>query len=412
MTVSEPAAAPKRAYLWTVLSLLVACQTIAYIDRVNLSVAVPVLIRTFHYSPSLVGALSSVFNWVFTVAILFAGPFVDRVGPRVAYGVGASVWSIGTVLSGVSAAFAPLALSRGIVGIGEGPMIPAGQRVIREAFPVSERTRAVGAFFAGNKVGLAVGIPLSAVVLSAWGLPWVFYITGLLGFVWLALFLAVYRTRAVRMAPGERVEWTSLLRYRTTWGMMLANAGYLYMYYVFATWLPGYLVLARHLSILNSGFIGTLPFAVGFVVTIAGGWLGDALLARGVRRTLVRKGIAVTGLLAATVFTVLAGYANSTWPAVTFLTLSVAGFSFTTAALQAISVDVAPPKLVSSLAGLHNFGGNVAASFAPYVTGLLLARTGNFLVPLLVTAGVALVLGVLPTIFLIGNVDGELGSTS
>jgi MFS transporter, ACS family, D-galactonate transporter len=412
MTVSEPAGAPKRAYLWTVLSLLVACQTIAYIDRVNLSVAVPVLIRTFHYTPSLVGALSSVFNWVFTVAILFAGPFVDRVGPRVAYGFGASVWSIGTVLSGVSAVFAPFALSRGIVGIGEGPMIPAGQRVIREAFPASERTRAVGAFFAGNKIGLAVGIPLSAVILSAWGLPWVFYITGLLGFVWLALFLGVYRTRALRMAPGERVAWTSLLRYRTTWGMMLANAGYLYMYYVFATWLPGYLVLARHLSILNSGFIGTLPFAVGFVVTIAGGWLGDALLARGVRRTLVRKGITITGLLAATVFTVLAAYAVSTWAAVTLLTLSVAGFSFTTAALQAIPVDIAPPKLVSSLAGLHNFGGNVAASFAPYITGLLLARTGNFLVPLLVTAGVALVLGVLPTIFLIGNVDRELGATA
>ncbi len=163
-------------------------------------------------------------------------------------------------------------------------MIPAGQRVIRESFPANERTRAVGAFFGGNKVGLALGIPFSAVVYQTLGLPWVFYLTGLLAIIWLALFLAVYRTGGAPMT-SERIDWTQLLRYRTRWGMMLGNAGYLYMYYVFATWLPGYLVLQRHLSFLNSGFIGTLPFIVGFFVTIFGGWLCDVLLARGVRRT-------------------------------------------------------------------------------------------------------------------------------
>ena len=90
-------APPARGYLWKVLTLLVACQTIAYIDRVNLSVAAPVLIRDFGYTAATLGVLFSVFNWVFTVAILFAGPFVDRVRARVAYGFGASAWSIGTI---------------------------------------------------------------------------------------------------------------------------------------------------------------------------------------------------------------------------------------------------------------------------------------------------------------------------
>ncbi len=400
-----------RQHTWNVLALLVACQTIAYIDRVNLSVAAPVLVATYHYTTARVGVLFSIFNWVFTIAILFAGPFVDRVRPRIAYGFGASLWSAGTLLCGLTTAFGALAVFRGLVGIGEGPMIPAGQRVIRETFSPAQRTRAVGAFFAGNKIGLAVGIPLSAVTLHALGLPWLFYLTGSLGFAWLALFLAVYRT-AQRSAADSRIDWVRLLRYRATWGMMLANAGYLYMYYVFATWLPGYLVIERHLSILNSGFVGMLPFVVGFFVTLAGGWLGDYLLARGIRRTIVRRSIAIGGLLAATVMTILGAFATGTWAAVTFLTLSVAAFSFATAALQAIPVDVAPAELVSSLAALHNFGGNLAASFAPFVTGLLISRSGSFLVPLLVTAAVALVLGVLPLVFVIGNIDGELGSTA
>jgi MFS family permease len=402
--------APARGYLWKLLTLLVACQTIAYIDRVNLSVAAPVLIKNFGYTAATLGVLFSIFNWVFTVAILFAGPFVDRVRARVAYGFGATAWSIGTILCGVTTAFVPLALFRALVGIGEGPMIPAGQRVIREAFPVRERTRAVGAFFAGNKIGLALGIPFAAVTLQAFGLPWVFYLTGVLGFIWVALFLAVYRNAGEHTA-NEPLAWAQLLRYRTTWGMMLGNAGYLYIYYVFATWLPGYLVLQRHLSILNSGFVGTLPFAIGFIVTILGGWLCDVLIARGMRVTIVRKSVSVSGLIAATVFTICGAFASGTFAAVAFLTLAVAGFSFSTAALQAIPVDIAPPKLVGSLAALHNFGGNVGGSFAPIVTGVLVTTSGGFVVPLLVRAGVTLVLGCLPIVFLIGNIDHELGAS-
>jgi len=200
-----------------------------------------------------------------------------------------------------------------------------------------------------------------------------------------------------------------LLRHRTTWGM-LGNAGYLYMYYVFATWLPGYLVLERHMSVLNSGFTGTLPFIVGFFVTLFGGWVCDALIAHGVRLTTVRKTVIVAGLVTATIFTLCAAFATSTVAAVTFLVLSVAGFSFSTAPLQAIPVDVAPPKLVSSLAALHNFGGNVGGSFAPVITGLLVARSGSFLVPLVVTGIVALVVGCLPVIFLVGDIDHEFAS--
>jgi MFS family permease len=189
---------------------------------------------------------------------------------------------------------------------------------------------------------------------------------------------------------------------------MLGNAGYLYIYYVFATWLPDYLVSERHLSILKSGFVGMLPFLIGVIVTIAGGWTCDRLIERGLRVTTVRKSIIVTGLVFSTIFTIAAAYASNTIMAVVCVILAVAGFSFATAALQAIPVDIAPPKLVGSLAALQNFGGNVGGSFAPIVVGILVTSSGSFQLPLLVTAGVALVLGCLPIMFMVGNVDHEL----
>ena len=409
--------APSASYRWKILFLLTSAQALAYTDRVNLSVAGPVLIRLHHYSPALLGVLFSIFNWTFTLAILVAGPLSDLVRARVAYSLGVGIWSTATILCGLTTSFAPLAIARALVGVGEGPTIPAGGLVIRETFEEHHRASAVGTFFAGNKLRLALGIPFASIILARWGWPWVFYVTGALGIVWVVAWLTVYRPPSREAPPTQRlhnpaaaIRWSTLLRYRTTWGIMVGQAGYLYIYYVFATWLPGYLVLQRHMSILNSGFVGMLPFVVGIGCTVAGGWLGDMMVSRGVGKTFARKAFAVGGLFAATIFTILGALspASMTILAIVFLTLSIASFSFATAAVNSMTIDIAPPHVVSSLVSLQNFGGNVGGSFAPVVTGVLLANTGSFLVPLLVTAGVALIFGCGAFGLIVGDLEHQL----
>jgi len=405
-----PAAA---TYRWNILALLAFSQAIAYIDRVNFAVVGPHLIQVYHYTTQQVGLLLSIFNWAFTFALLAAGPLTDRIRPRRSYPLGVGTWSVATALCSITRAFAPLAAFLALLGIGESFMIPSGSRVIRETFEKKNRAFAVGTFFAGNKIGLTVGIPLASVLLVKWGWEWVFYITGALGMVWVLWWLSVYRapvSEAVHTDKAESgIKWATLLRYPTTWGVMLGQAGYLYIYYVFATWLPGYLVLQRGLSTLNTGIVGMLPFLVGTICVVLGGWLGDRLIASGARVTLVRKGFAVGGLFGATVFTILGAYTPDNVMAITFLTLSVASVSFSTAAVNSMPIDVAPPHIVSSLVSLQNFGGNVGGSFAPVVTGFLIHNSNDFTVPLLVAAGVALVFGCGSYGLIVGNLDRELG---
>ena len=102
-------------------------------------------------------------------------------------------------------------------------------------------------------------------------------------------------------------------------------------------------------------------------------------------------------------------YMPDTTRAVAFLTLSVASLSFCTAAVNSMPIDVAPPKVVSSLVSLLNFGGNVGGSFAPLVTGMLISGGGNFTTPLLVAADVALVFGCGSYGFIVADLDHELG---
>jgi ACS family D-galactonate transporter-like MFS transporter len=404
-------------YRWNILLLLASCQAIAYIDRVNFAVVGPHLITDYGYTAAQVGVLLSIFNWAFTLSLLAAGPLADRIRPRRSLPIGVGAWSFATAACSLTTSFTPLLGFRALVGVGESLMIPSGSRVIRDTFDPKHRALAVGTFFAGNKIGLTLGIPLASIVLVHWGWEWVFYTTGALGFLWMAWWLAVYRAPPADAGPRvfpkgghAGIRWATLLKYRTTWGVMLGQAGYLYIYYVFATWLPGYLVLQRGMSTLTTGVVGMLPFLIGTLCVLLGGWAGDRLIAAGRRVTAVRKGFAVGGLLGATVSTIAGAYTPDTLLAVTFLTCSVASVSFSTAAVNSMPIDVAPPHVVSSLVSLQNFGGNVGGSFAPLVTSMLISAAGDFTVPLLVAAGVALVFGCGSYGLLVGNLDRELGS--
>ena len=165
------------------------------------------------------------------------------------------------------------------------------------------------------------------------------------------------------------------------------------------------------MTVLKSGIIGALPFWVGMIGTLGGGWLGDYLIRRGVSTTMSRKSILGIGLTGATVLVVAAAFVQQTWLAVTLLTLSVGSLRMVTGSGNAVSIDLAPPPLVASLASIENFFGNIGGLLAPIVTGYILEATGSFVGALIAAGGMAL-LGALSYVFLMGNLEtygSELG---
>jgi MFS family permease len=238
--------------------------------------------------------------------------------------------------------------------------------------------------------------------------------TGLLGGLWVLGWMLIYRkpsavTEAVAATPRSEVRWRELLRVRSIWGMVFGQAGYLYVYYVFATWLPGYLALQQNMSIMRTGFFAMLPFVSGIVFTLFGGWASDRIIARGCSISSVRKSFAVGGIFGSTIFIVIAALSHEAWLAITAFTFAVSMLSLTTASANAMPIDVAPPHLVSSCASIQNFGGNIGGALAPLITGLLISWTGSFVVPLLFTAVVGLVFGCGGFGLIVKNLDQEIG---
>ena len=372
------------AYQWAIMWLLFMANLFAYMDRVNMSVVLPTLIKEFHLTKAEAGWLLSAFNWAFMLSLLAAGPLVDWLKPRLVYPTGVGIWSAATFGCGLTSSVGPLAAFRVLLGVGEAAYIPSSAKVISRIYRKDDRAKVVGVFFAGNKVGLTVGVPLAALVLHVWGWQAVFYVTGILSMLWLVLWLPIYRETRGVLEPGVSeirppgVTWASLLTYRSTWALILGQAGYLYMYYVFVAWLPSYLVLQRKMSVLETGFVGMLPFLVSTGTTVLGGWGADLMIRKGHDTTLARKLFVVGGLFLATVFVVMGAYAEATGLAVTLLIISMGCLGLTTANVNTMPIDLAPRHIVSSLTSLQNFGGNLGGALAPVVTGILYGATGDF----------------------------------
>jgi sugar phosphate permease len=398
-----------RANKIVTVSLLFGAQFFSYMIRYALSIVAPALMTLYHLSPQTMGYILSGWNWSYTAGLLFVGPVVDRFGAWIVMGAGSVVWGISTIALPLAATATSLFLLRMIFGFGHSMLIPAGARAISVGFGAKERTRAVAIAFTGNQVGLALCATVAAFLLAHFGWPAVFYGMGAASLLFTIAWFGFYPDRRIgkRQAGAgsiRRISSLSLLRYRSTWGIAFGQMGYLYAYFFFVSWLPGYLVLERKMTVLQSGIAAALPFWAGILGTLGGGWLGDYLIERGVAATVSRKSIIGAGLIASTVLVVVAAYVAQSWLAVTLLTLCVFSLRLTTGSVNSLPIDLAPPAAVGSLTSIQNVFGSAGGLLAPIVTGRIVTVTGSFVLSLLVAGGMAL-FGAISYLFIMGNLQ-------
>ncbi len=399
-----------RRYLIMLLLLLLV--TINYIDRANLAVAGPQMAREFGWSPAVLGVVFSAMFWIYAPGLLLWGALLDVVGTRLACAVGLVVWAAASVATGAVNGFASLLSARLALGVGESVMPPACAKVVREWAPARERGWATGVFTAGYYAGPAIGFPICAWLVSAVGWRAMFYVLGGATFVFFFLWLfAYYRpeqakwlaederemivaerdTVAPQIAIGPSITRLDLLRHPTTWGLVVAQASSTYTVYLFLTWLPGYLLKAKHLNLAQMGGYSAIPFVTALFATIVSGWLSDRLLSARTRDRGGRRIHVVVSMLAAMAILLVPATDNF---ALTMFLLAVALAGSGCALMANVSLAndlLVDPRFAGLLFGLLGIGSNLLGLFSPMVTGVVAQVTGHF-------AGAFLVAGTLSAI--------------
>ncbi|HKR44882.1 MFS transporter [Paraburkholderia sp. EG287A] len=399
---------------WLVIFFCFLAIAVNYIDRANLAVAAPHIMKDLGIGPAAMGLLLSGFFWTYAVMQLPFGWFVDRAGARIALPFAVGWWSVFTAATAVAGGFAAMFGCRLMLGVGEAGAYPSCAKLVSQWFSRDERALATSIFDSGSRVGSALSLPLVAAIMAAWGWKASFVITGALGLVWILGWVVMYREPEARAAleqprapapAAASIRWSALFRYRTVWGMMLGFFCLNFVIYFFITWFPSYLVEARGFSLKSLGTLGTLPAIASIPGGWLGGWLSDALVKRGWSLTAARKTCIVGGMLLSSVIT-LTGVVQDVYVMLALFAIAYGSLAAAAASIWSLPADVAPtPRHVASLAGIQNFASNLAGIALTTFTGVMLQLTrGSFTIPLVVAGGFC-VLGAVSYLVIVGRVE-------
>jgi ACS family hexuronate transporter-like MFS transporter len=376
------------------IGLLMLGSIINYLTRATLGVAAPTVLEDLHIS-------AQQYSWVvgaFQFAIMLqpvCGYVLDVLGLKLGLAIFAVGWSIVSMAHGLAHNWQVLAGLRGLLGFAEGCANPAGMKATAEWFPATERGFAGGLFNIGASVGSMLAPPLVVWAILTYNWQSAFVLTGVLGLIWVALWLAFYNSpdRHPRLSAAERDYIVSgqeqhlrgdgtrpsigrILSQRNFWGIALPRFLADPTWGTLTFWLPLYLNSVRHFDLKQIALFAWMPFLAADLGCMFGGvvslWLQKHA---GFSLINARRGAFTVGALLMTGMAFV-GFVSSPYAAIALLCLG--GFAHQTLSVTVITMasDLFKKSEVATVAGMAGTFGNGGLLIFSLVIGALVARIG------------------------------------
>lgn len=303
-----------RGLRWWIIALVMCGVALNYLSRSSLSVAMPTLTKELDISTRQYSYVVAAFQGAYTIMQPMAGYVLDMLGTKIGFAIFALGWALANMLHGFASGWLSLAIFRGLLGLTEAAVIPAGLKTVSEWFPDKERSVATGWFNAGTAIGAMIAPPLVVwcILHTTWQVA--FVVTGGLSVVWVSVWLLAYRSprQHARLAPQERqyieqgqdntrldkASWKSILTSRQFWGIAIPRFLADPAWATFNFWIPLYLSTVRHMSLKEIAMFAWLPFLAADLGSIVGGYLSPLFMRWfGVSVVSSRKLVVTTGAL-------------------------------------------------------------------------------------------------------------------
>src|SRR5262249_20619857 len=386
----------------------------------------------------------------------------DRIGTRLGFVVSITIWSIASMAHALARGLTSLSAFRFLLGLGEAGNWPGAAKTIAEWFPVRQRAFGMAIFNSGAALGSVVAPPLIVWLQLQYGWQTTFLVTGALGFLWLTVWLVVYRSpdqhpwvTAEELAvirdegkTGRRGEvetgrqgdaeegrtaanlpvapsptppfssslpvpfsdsprWRDLLRQRQVWAIIISRFLTDPVWWLYITWLPKYLADARGFSLTKIGLFAWLPYVAADAGSLSGGWLSGHLIKRGWSVDRARKTVIPLASLLMPAG-IAAAFAEDPLVSLALIGVVLFGFQVWINNVQTLPSDLFPDSAVASVAGLGGTGAGIGSMIFIFTTGWVVDHFSY--VPVLVTAGLLAPVGTVVLFTLCGRIEPLRGS--
>jgi ACS family glucarate transporter-like MFS transporter len=408
---------------WLLIFWIFVLGAVAFLDRVNISIAGSSIAAEFHLSDVQLGYVFSSFLVGYAIFQTPGGRIADWLGPRRVIAIAVIWWGVFTALTGslpagIAASLLLLISIRFLLGAGEAIMYPASNQFISHWIPTQERGIANGWIFAGVGIGAGITPPLIAYVMLHHGWRSSFWVSASIGIVAGGVWFAICRDSPERhpwvaqselfhiksgltIAPAlvsgkdrhtSQVPWSMIFKSKEVLAMTLSYFTYGYTSWIFFSWFFIYLARVRGLNLRSSSRYAMLPFLAMAAGSALGGVISDGLT----RRFAERSGRCIFSFVVmalAAVFLVCGAYVSSARLASVVLAGGAGALYLCQSCYWSVTADIAGPSS-GSVSGFMNMGGQIGGAVTASLTPAIAAGfgwTASFLVAaaLCVLGGIA-----------------------
>ena len=417
MLSPAPTAVSPAGSRWLV-SMTVLAVYICMIDRIAISIAIIPMAEENGWSPTVQGAVMSAFFLGYVTLQIPAGYLSDRFGGKWVLGLGVLFWSLFTLLTPASAALgiSILLACRFLMGVAEAVTWPSIYSLYSRWVHPDRRASAVGLMNSGISGGSVIALICTPWLISVWSWQGAFYLYGLLGILWFAIWAPIARSR-----PTVKTDWDAsaaalanttsvqdedqaemlsqpvyprltvrgMLRSRAVWAIAIAHICINWSLYLVLSWFPTFVNRELGADLQLAGFLALAPTLVSLIMAPTAGGLFDRLVARGADRLKIRRwmqSIAFLGITGAMLGITLT---DSLVVSVTVITLSNALTAFSIGGFATNHLDIAPNQS-GLLMGVTNTLAAVSSSLSVFVSGWIQTATGGWDAVFQTAAGVSL----------------------
>lgn len=402
-------------YRWTICALLFFATTVNYLDRQVLSLLHPLLEKEFNWTNSDYANITSAFQFIYAISMLFAGRFVDKLGTKWGYAISLIIWSAGAamhataipvgeglaaVLSWAGLGLIPISVlgfiaSRAVLAFGESGNFPAAIKATAEYFPKKERAFATGIFNSGANVG-AVLAPLTVPwIAEKWGWESTFLIVGAVGLIWLFFWFVFYdkpekqkkitqseldyinsdklaHDGIVEVENIEKVSWFRLLAYKQTWAFAFGKFMTDGVWWFFLFWLPSYLKVQYGMVGTSIMMPLTILYSMTMIGSIGGGWFPMYFMKKGFSPYDGRmKAMLIIALFPLVVLAAQPLGHLTFWIPVLLIGIGASAHQAWSANIFTTVSDMFPKKAIGSVIGIGGMAGGIG--------GVIISKSGGAL---------------------------------